>query len=75
MATNFKPGFYAVRVGEDTQVRRAVVEGGRVIWYETHFDRFVGVETVSNAISRVLLEEITHLPNYVSPLPPASRSE
>jgi hypothetical protein len=58
----FQEGYYRATTGE---IRRAKVEGARVLWYECAFDTFVGVELRSAASGRRILGELTYLPNYV----------
>jgi hypothetical protein len=57
----FQEGYYRATTGE---IRRAKVEGARVLWYECAFDTFVGVELRSAASGRRILGELTYLPNY-----------
>jgi len=61
MRINFQEGFYRHSSGE---VRRAMIVGARVFWYDGEFDTFIQVEARSKANTRRLLEEITYLPNY-----------
>lgn len=58
----FPEGYY--RHTPTGEIRRASVDGARVIWFEATFDTFIGVEIRSKASSRRLLGDLAFLPGY-----------
>jgi predicted ester cyclase len=63
LTISFTEGFYMHT--PSGEIRRATVEGARVIWFEATFDTFIGVEIRSSASQRRILGDLRFLPNFL----------